>query len=438
MDLNGIPGLSIAVVEDGRIAGLRAYGLASVDTDARMRVETPVELASVSKSMTALAVVILEREGLIRREASVTETLPELGAGWSGVTLRDLLRHRSGLRRRNDFLVPCCGPAAIAGLDRTGERMAAAELASPPGETYSYSNANYVLLASVVQRASGVPFADYMDEKVFEPTGMRTATVEVAQAAEHGLADRHERQWGSVQVSPSAFVGWYGSSRVKASAADMGAFLESLQDPELKRLGTLSPEGAWWERLETEYDLGWSVQLEAGWLGGELALEHTGKIWGGSTAVVMVPRRRAAVAVLANTGCECAGRMARSILAARVDDAPLQPRGPSRAEDPDTWAQVFVVVSAVLFASMLSYGIRFGREIRAGTRHRRTTGPRLVRATILVGLAAKLVHSVGWATAPPPAALPTTIRVALPLLASTVAALLALAAGAGLFPRSKS
>ena len=439
MKLNGIPGLSLTVVEDGAVSHLRAYGLRGVESQEEMRVDTLVDLASVSKSLTALAVLQLERAGRLDRDDSVTALLPELGDGnWRNVTIRDLLRHRSGLRRRHDFLISCCGLPGNLDLERVAGRMAGADLESSPGAMFSYANSNYALLAAVVQRASWVPFPQYMRDTVFGPLEMHRTTVEEAEARERGMSDRHEWRWGRVDVSPSRFLGWYGSSRVKASAADMGSYLKALLDPMSSHASAPVPRGKWWEQLETEYDLGWSVQPEADWLHGEFVLEHTGKIWGGHTAVVLAPRRQAGVAVLVNLGTDRASRIARAILAFRFG-APLpQPARMSRTENPDLWARVFLISAAGLFAAIFWYGARALRQVRRGIRSRQVTPWGIARATVLVGLAAKLVHTAAWAATPPHAALPTTIGIALPVLVASVTALLLLAAATGLFPRAPS
>ena len=436
MELNGIPGLSLAVVEGGAASKLRAYGVRSVASREAMTVDTPVELASVSKSLTALAVLQLEREGRLDRDDSVTALLPEMGHGkWRGVTIRDLLRHRSGLRRRHDFLISCCGLPGNLDLESVPGRMAEADLESSPGAMFSYANSNYALLAAAVQRAS--PFPEYMNVTVFEPLGMHRTTVDEAEAREWEMADRHEWRWGRVEVSPSRFLGWYGSSRVKASATDMSSYMTALLDPLSRHASTPIPRSDWWEELAPDYDLGWSVQAEADWLDGEFVLEHTGKIWGGHTAVALAPRRHAGVAVLVNVGTDRASRIARAVLASRFG-APLpQPARMSRTEDPDFWARVFLVSAAGLFAAIFWYGAGVFRQVRRGSRSRQLAPWGIARATVLVGLAAKLIHTAAWST-PPHAALPTTIGIALPVLVAGVTGMLLLAAATGLFPRSTS
>lgn len=438
MALNGIPGLSLALVEDGSVSYLRAYGVRSVQSREAMLAETPVELASLSKALTALAVLRLERDGLVQRDSSVAAILPDLDrARWRGVTIRHLLQHRSGLRRRHDFLMPCCGQPGQLDLNAAARHFAAADLESPPGERSSYANSNYVLLAAIVQRASGMPFPDFMRKEIFQPLGMDRTTTAEREAQSWIRAAPHEWQWGQVKTSPSRFLGWYGSSLVKASAEDMGKYMQALLDPQSAGNGAGWPGQGWWKHLEGNYDLGWAVQAEAEWLGGELVLEHTGKLWGGSTAIVLAPHRRDGVAVLANLGSTRAIAVARAILRSR-DGSPLpRPRRLSRGEIPDSWAMIFLASAAGIFLVTLGRALVVWRQVRRCARAWQPTVWRDARAALLVGLATALLCGLLWGMDPPRAALPTTIRTALPALVGGVTGLLLLTAVTGLLPKRR-
>ena len=232
MELNKIPALSLAIVRQGEIKLVRAYGVRSIESRRPMTLDTPVDLASLSKALTALAILRIEREGSIKRSANVYEVLPGLaGSDWTGVTLNHLLQHRSGLRRGHDFLLPCCASPGDFDPAIAIELLSGADLVGFPGETMSYANSNYVLLAAIIEQSSGIPFRDYMRQSVFLPLGMRNTSIDRSDPALKAGAMRHEWQWGRVRVSPSSFAGWSGSSRVKSSAADMAAYLDALLSP---------------------------------------------------------------------------------------------------------------------------------------------------------------------------------------------------------------
>ena len=430
--LYSVPGIAIAIVERGEIRQVTAYGIQSVESGETLAANTPMGLASLSKALTALAILRLEQEGLLERGASATEILPKLtSAGWAGVTLNHLLQHRSGLRRSHDFLLPCCGSPDERDLEAAVERLNDADLEGLPGESVSYSNSNYVLLAAIVERVSGVPFSAYMQQRVFKPLGMRQTSIAGAHPSTDMGALPHEWQWGSVRVSPSRFLGWKGSSLARASAADMAVYLEALLDRQPGDFEFLHADGPWWGRLNPSYDLGWTVQEDPGWFGDGLVLEHTGKTWGDRTAAVIAPQRRSAVAVLGNLGTTRSQAIARAILLSLDGKNLPVPRKANRAERPDTWAMVLLAAAIGLSGLSGWIGWRTRHQLRSGRRMWRPTAGRFARSAVLGCLAVTLLYRYHFA-GPPHAAFPTTIQVALPALVASVFVLLLVSAVRGL------
>ena len=430
--LNSVPGLALAIVERGEIGLVRAYGIQSVESGQPLTVNTPMGLASLSKALTALAILRLEQEGRLERGAGATESLPGLtSAEWTGVTLNHLLQHRSGLRRGHDFLLPCCELPEERDLAVAVERLNNARLEGVPGESVSYANSNYVLLAAIIERVSGVPFSAYMQQTVFRPLGMRQTSIESAGHSTEVAALPHEWQWGSVRVSPSRFLGWNGSSLVRASAADMAAYLEALLGRKAGDFEFLHADGPWWGRLGPGYDLGWTVQENPAWFGDGLVLEHTGKTWGGRTAAVVAPQTRSAVAVLGNLGTTQSQAIARAVLRSLGGEDLPAPQRANRAEIPDTWAMVLLTAAIGLSGLAGWFGWRTRQQLRSGQRTWRLAAGRVARSAVLSCLAATLLYRYHFA-GPPHAAYPTTIQVALPALVTSVFALLLVSAVRGL------
>ena len=347
------------------------------------------------------------------------------------MTLNHLLQHRSGLRRGHDFLLPCCGSPNELDLEAAVERLNGADLEGQPGDSVSYANSNYVLLAAIVEGLSGVPFSAYMQQRVFRPLGMRRTSIEGAGPASEAAALPHEWQWGRVRVSPSRFRGWSGSSLVRASARDMAAYLEALLSQKPGDFDFLHTDGPWWSRLDPSYDLGWAVQEDPEWFGDGLVLEHTGKTWGGRTAAVIAPQTRSAVAVLGNLGTTRSQAIARAIMRSLDGkDLPV-PKRANRAEIPDTWAMVLLATGIGIGGLAAWFAWQTRRQLWGGRRGWRLTAGRFGRSAFLGCLAATLLyryHFVG----PPHAAFPTTIQVALPILVTSVLALLLVSAVRGL------
>jgi CubicO group peptidase (beta-lactamase class C family) len=439
MELNHFPGIAVALVRGAEVA-VAAYGVRDLHTAGPMTPQTPVELASVSKPLTALAVALLEREGAISLELPVSKYLPDFNPphpGAAGITIRHLLEHTSGLTRGDDRRVPCCGDNGRHDLRDAVRALSRAAPRDTPGKRFRYANGNYVLLAALVERVSGQPFPAFMRERVFLPLGMTRTTLDAAQSAAWDLSAQHERRWGEFHVVPQSFSGWYGSSLVKAPVEDVARWLAAF----LRGMPDFGPAGAAAEWLKNKrrapYQMGWYVYGDADWLAGETALEHTGFIWGANTAVVAAPRRRLAVAVLINAGVTRAGPIARGLLA-RLAGLPAPP--PQRASftsHVDNWAMLITAAGAVLAAITFFTCLRACRDWRTGRRRVQWNTARLHRARslLLAAMAAFLVYLLLVVLRPSPS-MPASLQLALPLLGASTAAFLLAHAFLGLTRRN--
>ena len=180
MKINKITGLSIAVVDDQRIVWSEGFGFADKSGDLRASADTVYNVGSVSKLITATAVMQLAEQGKIDIDAPIQTYLPEFriktrfpDAG--PVTVRSMLTHHSGMP--SDYLkgwVLGMEPPegnADAFMELAGQ-LGDEYIASPPENVFSYSNLSYSLLGAVVSRVSGEDFSGYVDRHILEPLGM--------------------------------------------------------------------------------------------------------------------------------------------------------------------------------------------------------------------------------------------------------------------------
>lgn len=170
----GSPGAALAVVQDGKTVLAKGYGLANLEYAIPITPDTVFHSASISKQVTALAVLLLGDQGLLSVEDPVHVHLPELPDFGYPITIRHLLQHTSGLRDVTELL-------ALAGWRPddviTTEHilrlvMRQRELDFPPGTEFAYGNTGYVLLAQVVERVSGRSLRAFAHEHIFRPLGM--------------------------------------------------------------------------------------------------------------------------------------------------------------------------------------------------------------------------------------------------------------------------
>jgi D-alanyl-D-alanine carboxypeptidase len=172
-----IPGLSAAVLRDGKVLTARSYGLANVEFAIPMSRETLHQLASATKMFTGTAIMMLVEEEKLSLEDPVVRLLPELPAAWSNVTVQHLLTHTSGVP---DWFEANAGPRgnpldAQATRDEIIKKISGKPVEFQPGEKWSYNQAGAVLLGMVIEKISGRTFEDFLEQRIFKPLTM-TAT----------------------------------------------------------------------------------------------------------------------------------------------------------------------------------------------------------------------------------------------------------------------
>lgn len=371
----GIPGAAIAVVRDGRQVHSAAFGKA--DPAGRpMTPQTPVLLASTSKSLTAIAVMQQVEAGRLRLDEPVRTYLP-----WftlddrrsPAITVRHLLHQTSGMSSRDTAFEASLSQDPSA-LEATVRALAGSPLAGEPGQRFHYASANYNVLGLLVQTAANQPFGEYVEQHVFAPLGMVHSHTTAAAAREDSAAEGHARWFSSfwVRTDVPAPAAGMPSSTLYASAEDLGRELAALLDGGRHREARILEPGSVAAMFEPRttvdgakgYGMGWytrplveSVDPAApAPAAGDvpLLLEHQGE-WGNShTYLAMVPESGLGVALVVNGNDTAAPSRLKAIDTniLRI----LHGRSPVPAVVFEDWLQQFswAVSLGLLLAELLS------------------------------------------------------------------------------------
>ena len=176
-----IPGISLAVCRNGVLVKAGGYGLANVELDVPVTPETIFQTGSVGKQFTSMAIMMLVEEGKIGLDDKISKYIKEEPAAWSGVSVRNLLTHTSGIAdyggEENTM-----GKGVISfRKDYTEEELIRAFAKMPmdfaPGEKWSYSNSGYVLLGIIIHRVTGEFYGYFLQERIFRPLGMTSTRI---------------------------------------------------------------------------------------------------------------------------------------------------------------------------------------------------------------------------------------------------------------------
>ncbi len=310
----GVPSASVAVVKDGAIVYLRAYG------DARLEPKTPAKsdmrysIGSISKQFTASSVLLLQEEAKLSLDDPVGKYIPNLTRA-NEVTIRQLLSHTSGYQDYwpQDYVPPFMMQAVTS--ERILDLWARKPLDFDPGSRWQYSNTNYVIAGVIVEKVSGMPLLQFLQTRVFNPLNMKS----VANIDQEKLGDTDATGYlryglGPLRLAPKEGKGWlFAAGELAMPAADLARWDISIMDQKL-----LKP--ASYRELETEVRLKSGVGTQYG-LGVDVTmfsdhrmLSHGGEVSGFTTQNNVFPDDKVAVVVLTNQdAARASGELARRI-----------------------------------------------------------------------------------------------------------------------------
>ena len=295
-----VPGAAIAVVDRGEVVLVRSYGLANLETRTPVTDRTNFRLASLTKTFTAMAIMLLVADGALRLDDHVRDILPDFPAYGRAIRIRHLLTHTSGLDAYEGY-VPPGQKRALTDGDVLRLLRRADRLLFPPGSAFRYGDSGYAVLALVVEAVAGQPFARFLHDRIFSPAGM-VAT----RAREPGAGDVSDRAIGYAPTrggfrvaDQSVTSAVLGDGGVYSSLHDLIAWDRALDEhrlvPEaLQRLAWTPAKLN--DGRATRYGFGWYIGRGAS--GPDVY--HRGETTGFTNFVVKYPSRRLTVIVLTN------------------------------------------------------------------------------------------------------------------------------------------
>lgn len=320
MKAENIPGLAIGIVKDNRIIYLKGYGKAEPSGQS-VTFDTPFVIGSTSKSITALAVMQLVEAGKIELDAPVqryipsfrvvapqpsTNELPMNGDLFkdvsSSITVRHLLNQTSGLSQSTAYKTAFSDYNGDDALEQSARYYTeGAELKHPVGQTYEYSNGNYIILGLIVERVSGQSYESYVKEHIFTPLSMRNTFTSQEEAKKHGMATAYRRWFGfSIPYDAPYNRGDIPAGYIISTAEDMSHYLISqLEGGRYKNVSVLSPSGVNMMQMEPipgTYAMGW----ESAEISGIPVIGHAGGTPGFQTHIWLDTEQHLGVIVLAN------------------------------------------------------------------------------------------------------------------------------------------
>lgn len=326
---DGVGGISAGVMVDGDLVWADGWGLADRETRELMLPSTVSRTGSISKSVTAVLMMILVDEGVIELDDPVSRHLPEIDGlrdrrnGSEDVTFRHLASHTAGLVREPEWPESVVGPIK-EWESRILQSIPRTAFDSIPGARYQYSNIGFGMLGLALSRAAERPFIDLVEEKIFVPLGMTGSSFiveggELEPRLAQGYAVRDGTVSGEAPAREHAGRGYkVPNGGVYSTVADLGRFLGAIAGvPGLRILDESSR--AEMVRIQTPedpqrgYGLGFTLAIDDD---GNRLVAHGGSVAGYNAYMVVDPDHRVGVVLLRNYtgGTTNLSRVAQSLL----------------------------------------------------------------------------------------------------------------------------
>jgi len=331
----GVPSASIAIVQNGEITYLRAYGDARLDPRTPATSSMRYSVGSISKQFTAAAILLLAEDGKLSLDDPVSRFVPNLTRG-NEVTIRQLLSHTSGYQDYwpQDYVMPIMLKPVTA--DKILDIWARKPLDFDPGTQWQYSNTNFVIAGLIIEKASGKPLLQFLSDRIFTRLGMKS----VMNIDQDHLTDTDATGYlrygiGPLRLSPKEAKGWlFAAGELAMPAEDLAKWDISMMNQSLLKPASYSEmerEVVLKNGVGTRYGLGVGVRNEFG----KRAIEHGGEVSGFTAENIVLPDDKTAVVVLTNEDAVSAsGDLARGI-------ATLLFRDPGAARQEDQAKAIF-------------------------------------------------------------------------------------------------
>lgn len=306
-----VPGVSITIVVDNKVARAIYKGYANSDTLSKVNATTVFQVGSISKSVSAWAILRLVQEGKLDLDAPVSQylsrwSLPESIFDSEKVTIRRILSHTSGLSLHgySGFRPNSPLPTTIESLNGKTNGAGDVQLRFQPGTAFSYSGGGYTLLQLIVEEVTGKSFSEFIDASVLTPLNMRRSSYKPISTHFKETTKAYDT---SLREIPNFIFAAQAAAGLSSTSDDLAKFMIAnmernpvLREQYLKLMHTASDEVK-----SSRYGLGFSTRANGGVIG------HFGSNIGWKASMQFVPEKRAGIVILTNS--ESGTRLIRDV-----------------------------------------------------------------------------------------------------------------------------
>jgi D-alanyl-D-alanine carboxypeptidase len=321
----GVPSASIAVVQDGKVAYVKAYGKARLEPAMAADPSMQYSIGSVSKQFTAAVILFLAQDGKLKLDDPVAKYLPDLTRA-KEVTIRQVLSMTSGYQDfwPEDYVMTSMMKSTTP--QHILDVWAKKPLDFDPGTQWQYSNTNYVIAGQIAETVGGKPLIDQLQERIFRPLKMTGIfNSDASQLPSSDPTGYYQHALGPLRPAPLAGTGWmFAAGELAMPARDLALWNISLMNRSL--LAPASYDAMFTEvKLKDGTGTGYGLGVDLGRWNGHRYISHSGEVSGFVSQNTVFPEEKVAVTVLTNEDASTAAaglaQQIQSIVISSGDDA---------------------------------------------------------------------------------------------------------------------
>ena len=297
----GEPGAVALVAKKGEVIYKKAFGMANMELDIPMRTDMIFEIGSITKQVTAVAILMLMEEGKLNLEDDITKYIGNYPVHGHKINIHHLLTHTSGLNNytnieewthlwRQDYT-----PSEFIDIIKKFP------MDFTPGEKWNYSNTAYFILGYIIEKASGIPYPQFIQEKIFAPLGMKNSMYGSHSKIIKNRASGYQKTDSLVNAEYLSMTQPYAAGALMSTVEDLYIWNKAVQSYKLIKEETT-------KKAFTNYTLnnGDPINYGYGWklseINGSPTVEHSGGIFGYLTNGIYLPNEDVYVIILSNSG----------------------------------------------------------------------------------------------------------------------------------------
>jgi CubicO group peptidase (beta-lactamase class C family) len=293
------PGATAIVVVKGEIVYHKAFGMANLELDVKMKPEMVFEIASITKQFTAVSILMLVEQGKLKLDDNITKFIADYPNHGHHISIHHLLTHTSGIKNYTDM-------ASWPSIWRKDfEPMAFidffkdAPMDCAPGEAYNYSNSAYHILGVIIEKASGLTYKKFIETNIFEPIGMNSSYYGTTSKIIKNRASGYQKEENYINPEYLSSTQKYSAGAIMSTVKDLFIWNSSIRSNKLLKKGTIELAFANYQLNNGEkinYGYGWGINE----INGSPTVEHNGSVFGFSTNSIYLPNEDVFIAVFTN------------------------------------------------------------------------------------------------------------------------------------------